>query len=583
MEVVTAPPPPSTAAPDASASAGVPSPASHAAGRTPFASPSPSTWTPSPVWTRTWVPVAPLYSLDPSRPSPVTLLGQPLVVWRHATAGWRVMRDACPHRLAPLSEGRLEGGGTRLACAYHGWEFDQAGACTRVPQLGGDAKAAATACASPRSCASTFPSLEHGGVLWAWLDNSKEGLAANATAEPPSLLPEEVAPFGDWFMNEVPNDYSFWVEQSNDPAHAPFLHHGVAGFDYRKAVGMTGEVVKGVDVAKGWRWTHRGFEQKNKEMRGLREFLPPYGMRVTYDNAGSVMHICTFQAPVRPGVNRTFGLSGFSKSTTTATPTTTRAAEAKAQNGNGVNAGVAEVDKYPAKPGVGVALEPPPATAAAPKSAKSKPSVGEVMAGAMAKLPHWVFGPMLISDQDTIMMKRQEHLMRSQGLTWRNYCLNSHSDTGIAAMNKWMDMAGYPTSLWGPDPQQAASWPGQTYGGWPGQPLPLERVLSRMERHVQHCATCKKGLAQVTTACRVVTALAGAAAVLAALLGMVAALSPQGVAAVGGWVPLVVVPALAGALGWAAAKAWAFREERFVSGLTNWRRIGGFSTVKGSW
>jgi nitrite reductase/ring-hydroxylating ferredoxin subunit len=39
-----------------------------------------------------------------------------------------------PHpRLAPLSEGRLEGG--NLMCSYHGWQFDSAGKCVDVPQV----------------------------------------------------------------------------------------------------------------------------------------------------------------------------------------------------------------------------------------------------------------------------------------------------------------------------------------------------------------------------------------------------------------------------------------------------------------
>ncbi|GFR41161.1 hypothetical protein Agub_g1826, partial [Astrephomene gubernaculifera] len=105
----------------------------------PAASPAPAP-SPSPfIWTRHWVPIIPVSYLDPSRPTPATILGQPLVIWHHATQGWVVQRDVCPHRLAPLSEGRLEGGGTRLACAYHGWEFNEAGACTRVPQLASDA------------------------------------------------------------------------------------------------------------------------------------------------------------------------------------------------------------------------------------------------------------------------------------------------------------------------------------------------------------------------------------------------------------------------------------------------------------
>ncbi len=74
---------------------------------------------------------------DPARPTPVTLGGRQLVAWRHAAQGWVVQEDRCPHRLAPLSEGRLEAGGTRLACSYHGWEFDGSGKCTHIPQVRG--------------------------------------------------------------------------------------------------------------------------------------------------------------------------------------------------------------------------------------------------------------------------------------------------------------------------------------------------------------------------------------------------------------------------------------------------------------
>ena len=45
--------------------------------------------------------------------------GQELVLWRDGGGTWRAFRDACPHRLAPLSEGRIEADGT-LLCAYHG-------------------------------------------------------------------------------------------------------------------------------------------------------------------------------------------------------------------------------------------------------------------------------------------------------------------------------------------------------------------------------------------------------------------------------------------------------------------------------
>jgi phenylpropionate dioxygenase-like ring-hydroxylating dioxygenase large terminal subunit len=55
-------------------------------------------------------------------PHRFVLLGIPLVIWHDQTSssdgqGWRVFVDACPHRLVPLSEGRVTAAG-RLECPY---------------------------------------------------------------------------------------------------------------------------------------------------------------------------------------------------------------------------------------------------------------------------------------------------------------------------------------------------------------------------------------------------------------------------------------------------------------------------------
>ena len=42
--------------------------------------------------------------------------------------------DSCPHRLVPLSEGRVAESGC-IECPYHGWQFNgTSGACTKIPQ-----------------------------------------------------------------------------------------------------------------------------------------------------------------------------------------------------------------------------------------------------------------------------------------------------------------------------------------------------------------------------------------------------------------------------------------------------------------
>ncbi|KAG2438522.1 hypothetical protein HXX76_005073 [Chlamydomonas incerta] len=82
---------------------------------------------------------------------------------------------------------------------------------------------------------------------------------------------------------------------------------------------------------------------------------------------------------------------------------------------------------------------------------------------------------------------------------------------------------------------------------------------------------------------RVCVALTAAAALVAAgtvVAALVAALGGGGVAAVGGWRALGTAAAGAVALAVAAMKAWAFKEERFVSGLPQWEKIGGYAMLK---
>ena len=59
------------------------------------------------------------------------------------------------HRLAPLSEGRIEADGT-LQCAYHGWRFNSEGACTSVPQAE-NSEQEHKAVANHKSCAVSYP------------------------------------------------------------------------------------------------------------------------------------------------------------------------------------------------------------------------------------------------------------------------------------------------------------------------------------------------------------------------------------------------------------------------------------------
>jgi phenylpropionate dioxygenase-like ring-hydroxylating dioxygenase large terminal subunit len=61
------------------------------------------------------------------KPVPISVASQELVLFRDQRGRPGVLLDKCPHRFAPLSAGKVRSDG-RLACPYHGWNFDRDGA-----------------------------------------------------------------------------------------------------------------------------------------------------------------------------------------------------------------------------------------------------------------------------------------------------------------------------------------------------------------------------------------------------------------------------------------------------------------------
>jgi hypothetical protein len=74
-------------------------------------------------WLRAWYAVGLVDALAPDVPTALSVVGVPLALWRDGAGAWCAVRDACPHRLAPLSEGRVAEDGTlqARACAMRSW------------------------------------------------------------------------------------------------------------------------------------------------------------------------------------------------------------------------------------------------------------------------------------------------------------------------------------------------------------------------------------------------------------------------------------------------------------------------------
>lgn len=188
-----------------------------------FAPPSLLSRPPSPT---SRYPMAFLDDLDPKRPTQVELLGKLFVIWADHDKTWHAFEDQCPHRLAPLSEGRIDERGN-LQCAYHGWSFSGQGGNVNIPQAEPEIKAVAER--SSRACAKVVPLMVAQGMAWLWPDNSLEGMEASRGVLP-STVPELNDPSfikGAWVTRDLMYGYDTLVENVVDPAHVPFAHHGV--------------------------------------------------------------------------------------------------------------------------------------------------------------------------------------------------------------------------------------------------------------------------------------------------------------------------------------------------------------------
>ncbi|CAN1355764.1 Protochlorophyllide-dependent translocon component 52, chloroplastic [Linum perenne] len=176
-------------------------------------------------WYAQWYPVMPVCDLDKRVPHAKKVLGIDVVVWWDQNENaWKVFDDMCPHRLAPLSEGRIDQWG-RLQCVYHGWCFDGSGSCKLIPQSPPDGPPVHT---NKRACVAVYPTVVHHGFVWFWPNSDPQYKDIFETNKPP-FIPELDDP-SFTTMNgsrDLPYGYEVLVENLMDPSHLPYAHYGL--------------------------------------------------------------------------------------------------------------------------------------------------------------------------------------------------------------------------------------------------------------------------------------------------------------------------------------------------------------------
>ncbi len=166
---------------------------------------------------KTWQPVLNSAELGADQVKGVILLDEKLVIARFANGFLLAAHRACPHKGFDLSKSAICD--SALQCAYHGWRFDQGGACVNIPSLV-DPPANKLELSHLR----TFEVKERYGMIWVKLD------------------PEEVAPLPDipefedpaWTYLVAPpmvfrSGFRREIENYLDMTHFAFAHKGTLG------------------------------------------------------------------------------------------------------------------------------------------------------------------------------------------------------------------------------------------------------------------------------------------------------------------------------------------------------------------
>lgn len=195
------------------------------------------------------------------------ILNEPVLLFREADGALAALTDRCPHRLVPLSRGRLTPEGVQ--CGYHGLTFGSKGQCTLNPH-------GPAAALSVRS----YPIIESQGIIWIWMGSPD--LAASVPLPSFERLDEASFHVRHGYLHGRAN-YELMTDNILDLSHIEFLH---------PALGTQAVRAAKVEVTQAGNRV-----QTTRRMMG--EILPP-GLAKVYDVIDKCVNrtmTVTWQAP----------------------------------------------------------------------------------------------------------------------------------------------------------------------------------------------------------------------------------------------------------------------------------------------
>ncbi|XP_021891099.1 protochlorophyllide-dependent translocon component 52, chloroplastic [Carica papaya] len=383
-------------------------------------------------WYSQWYPIMPVCDLDKRVPHAKRVLGIDVVVWwdRNENA-WKVFDDSCPHRLAPLSEGRIDQWG-RLQCVYHGWCFNGSGDCKFIPQAPPDGPPVHT---SKKACVAVYPTTLQHDILWFW-PNTDPQYKDIITKKKPPYIPELDDPSFTKMMNnrDLPYGYDVLIENLMDPAHVPYTHYGLMNFPKPKE--------------KADREGGQPLEISVKKL-GVNGFIAKQGWGSAKFTAPCVYHVSSDPFPDK-------------------------------ENGSVTSDGVEKVP--PAKRRISLIFICVPVSPGNSRLIWCFPRNFSVWIEKI--VPRWLFHirSNLVLDSDLYLLHVEERKIREVGLAnWQKACfLPTKSDAMVVGFRRWFNK--YSGSQ--------VDWRGKFGGDLPPTPV-REQLMDRYWSHVVNCSSCR--------------------------------------------------------------------------------------------
>eukprot|EP00210_Caulerpa_lentillifera_P001674 g1609.t1 len=396
-------------------------------------------------WFKNWWAVQIVRNLETDRPNKIKLLNKDFIVWKGHSGNWIAMDDECPHRMAPLSEGRIEKDGN-LLCSYHAWRFNESGKCVKIPHAE-DEKAHSVACNSSRSSVQTYPCRTRGSLLWIWPDNSVSAFADSS--QEPLPMDEDLMDYLEIdiseritspYMRIIPCSYDTLVENIADPSHFPVAHHGVQPFFSR--YNLSAMDMKQLDRKNAKSLEEVSFNMKQIHSTGRIKIRAPghivYYMLGEGEKPISRSYFCV--APIDQGRSLLI---------------TEQAPEDMILN-------------------------------------MKRASFFEKPFYAITRLLFHLQILHRVIDTDAMILNEQDKKTKRSGYQFsakKNYFVPTDADTLVMKFRKWFESTGQCGAVFGGDKAMGIE-----------TELTKEQVLDRYEQHTKHCKTCMQALNIIRTA-----------------------------------------------------------------------------------